>query len=322
MKLYYHSGDVPNFGDDLNSWLWPRLLPEVIADGDERQLLVAIGSMLTNALPQAAAKFVFGSGYGGHRAKPAIDESWYFYFVRGPRTARVLGLPEALAITDSAILVRAVNDALQPAPKRYPVSLMPHWEAAQFGAWREVAGRAGVHLIDPRNSVEQTLGELRATELLITEDMHGAVVADALRVPWIPVRPTGRAHRFTWVDWCESLTLEFEPYSLGASTVNEFVRLKGGSQLYPKNLVRQTTGRGEGGLDSFMIAAAARRLKELARKRPMLSAKSQCNMRTEQALTKLEQLRADFRRGHFDQLRRSVSVVRSRIPLGMPEAAE
>lgn len=27
MKLYYYRDDVFNFGDDLNAWLWPKLLP-------------------------------------------------------------------------------------------------------------------------------------------------------------------------------------------------------------------------------------------------------------------------------------------------------
>lgn len=315
MKLYSHAGEVPNFGDDLNNWLWPRLLPDLIADGDESQLLLGIGSILSDALPPEPAKVVFGAGPGGHRSKPAIDESWYFYFVRGPRTAQMLGLPAALAVTDPAILVRASEEAVAPVPKRYAVSFMPHWESAQFGAWQQVTERAGVHLIDPRSPVEQTLEDLKATELLITEALHGAVVADALRVPWIPVRPASRTHQFKWLDWCESLSLKYEPQSLGASTMNEFVRAP---QLYPRGFVRQVADRHRTGLDSLMIAAAAKRLKELAGKRPSLSTDAQCLMRTEQALTKLEQIHADFRLGHFDRLRTGTVAVHDRMPVAAP----
>ena len=32
MKLYYYKAPLGNFGDDLNPWLWPRLLPDIFDD--------------------------------------------------------------------------------------------------------------------------------------------------------------------------------------------------------------------------------------------------------------------------------------------------
>lgn len=294
MKLYYYAGYVPNFGDELNTWLWPQLLPEVIADGDAGELFLGIGSILSNRVPTAPKKHVLGSGFGGYRPKPEIDGNWNFYFVRGPRTAEVLGLDDTLAITDAAILLRTVDGVLDPVEKRYPVSFMPHWESAQFGAWKDVAEMAGVHFIDPRGSVEQVLDELKASELLITEAMHGAIVGDALRVPWIPVLPTSPAHRFKWLDWCASLSIDCRPETAGASTVREFVKLKNLERFYPGALVKAATGRHGGGLDHFMKRSAARRLREIARSRPSLSSDSLCARRTAQAQEKLEALRSDF----------------------------
>ncbi|HEV7719091.1 MAG TPA: polysaccharide pyruvyl transferase family protein [Arsenicitalea sp.] len=297
MKLYYYSGTAPNFGDDLNTWLWPQIMPEVIADGDAGELFLGIGSILSNKVPQAANKYVLGTGFGGYSPKPEVDDSWKFYFVRGPNTAAALGLDPALAITDAAILLRSVDAILEPAEKRFPVSFMPHWESAIYGAWKDVAEMAGVHLIDPRGTPEQVLEELKATELLVTEAMHGAIVGDALRVPWIPILPTSATHRFKWLDWCASLSIDYQPQTLGVSSVNEFVKLKGFDPFYPAELVKRVTGRYGGGADHFLKRNAAKRLRAIARMKPTLSSDSQCEMRTTQAVEKLEALRSDFRLG-------------------------
>jgi succinoglycan biosynthesis protein ExoV len=55
--------------------------------------------------------------------------------------------------------------------------------------------------------VETVLRELQETELLLTEAMHGAIVADALRVPWAPVRLYPRFTLFKWQDWTQSMDL-------------------------------------------------------------------------------------------------------------------
>jgi succinoglycan biosynthesis protein ExoV len=43
--------------------------------------------------------------------------------------------------------------------------------------------------------------------------MHGAIVADALGVPWIPVRTGGAGTlEFKWRDWCGSVGLSYRPH--------------------------------------------------------------------------------------------------------------
>jgi succinoglycan biosynthesis protein ExoV len=302
VELFYYKGDVPNFGDDLNAWLWPRLIPEILAEVTPRAMLVGIGSILWDDLPVQNLKCVMGSGYGGYTPVPVIDESWRFYFVRGPRTAEKLGLPPQSAITDGAILLRGVSDLSKPASVSSGFSFMPHWQSALFGAWKEVCSRAGVQLIDPRGTTENILAQIQGSKCLITEAMHGAIVADALRIPWIPVQPTGLQHRFKWFDWCDSLNIAYNPHYLGASTVNEQMRLRGVSHLYPGRTIRALTGRTGGGFDRVFIAKAAKRLRALTAIQPTLSADAICEQRTEQALAQVERLRADFARGLFSNV--------------------
>jgi len=41
--------------------------------------------------------------------------------------------------------------------------------------------------------------------------MHGAIVADALRVPWLPVCCNDDILAFKWQDWLSTLKLPYEP---------------------------------------------------------------------------------------------------------------
>jgi succinoglycan biosynthesis protein ExoV len=41
--------------------------------------------------------------------------------------------------------------------------------------------------------------------------MHGAIVADALRVPWVPIVTSPRILKLKWQDWCSSVNLPYQP---------------------------------------------------------------------------------------------------------------
>lgn len=221
-----------NFGDALNGWLWPKLIPRIY-EPDEEKMFIAIGSLLNAQWipPRPARKICFGSGYCGG-PKPAIDDNWQIYCVRGPLTAAAMGLESSLALTDPAILVAALSPATRP--KQYKISYMPHEFSGRNSQWIMKAdwaaalNRVGIHHLDPRAPVEITLKEIQDSELVITEAMHGAIVADALRVPWIPVRFYSHVKSFKWRDWCLTMQLPYEPSTIplldlrifGSITVN------------------------------------------------------------------------------------------------------
>jgi len=215
-----YRGKAPNFGDELNSYLLPRLLPDFF-DEVEDPLFLGIGSILNNLHPQHLRKIVFGSGYGGtgYAPKPQIDEKWTIYSVRGPRTAAALGLEPGKVAADPAVMMTLFRT---PAPqKRYKASFMPHFESLTFSDWRAVAEAAGLHFIDPRSPVEQVLAELEASEVVLAEAMHGAIVADALRVPWIALEPNDPAHNFKWLDWAEALDIKLRPQPMAPASLYE-----------------------------------------------------------------------------------------------------
>ena len=137
MKLTYFSGHVPNFGDELNKYMWDSLVSPGFFDEDESKLFLGVGSILWDDYPKKSKKIVMGSGYGGYTAKPDIhDGSWDVAFVRGPRTALELNLDPNLAITDSAILTHFMG--LPKYEKTHKISFMPHYESIPRGNWKSV----------------------------------------------------------------------------------------------------------------------------------------------------------------------------------------
>jgi succinoglycan biosynthesis protein ExoV len=197
--LYRWCGDERNFGDELNCLLWPRLLPDFF-DDDAAILFLGIGSVLDARHPEGAVKLVAGAGYGGYESSPALDARWVIHWVRGPRTARLLGLPSVYGLGDPAALL-----PIQRAHGGRNIGFVPHFESLGRGAWAEAALAAGITLIDPRDDPEAIIAAIGTCRLLLSEAMHGAIVADAMRVPWIALRPLVAVHRAKWHDWADTV---------------------------------------------------------------------------------------------------------------------
>lgn len=220
MKIFAFTGKESNFGDDLNHWMWPQILPGFF-DEDDSVRFIGIGSTLYDSHPAASRKVVFGAGYAGYSGLPTLDDSWDVRFVRGHNTAKILGLSENVAVGDAAILLRTLN--IPAREKRYDISYMPHFESAMVGSWEAVCHKAGVHLIDPRWPVERILNDVLSSRLLVSEAMHGVIVADALRVPWLAIEPLDPNHRAKWQDWASVLDLDIRFGKLGPSNAIEWV---------------------------------------------------------------------------------------------------
>lgn len=209
MKLYYFKAESGNFGDDLNLWLWPKLLPTNFFDDDASTIFVGIGTLLNHRIPAANKTVVFGAGHG-YGTKPILDSTWDIFCVRGPKTALELGLSPAYAITDPAILIyEFTRKAIFPISGR--VGLLMHCDSVAYGQWDQLAKEAGLYFIDPRWDVDRVIRELGSCERIITEAMHGAIFADAMRIPWTPIIAYPHISLFKWQDWTASLELKFEP---------------------------------------------------------------------------------------------------------------
>ncbi len=229
MILYRWQGRARNYGDELNTVLWPSLLPGFF-DNDPGISFLGIGSILDRRHRGSELKLVAGSGYGGYEAPPMLGHDWDIHWVRGPRTARLLGLPLALGLGDPAILLPCTGltyNGVGPPQLRTRVGFMPHFESAAGGAWDRAAAATGITLIDPRGDPLAITAAISRCSVLLSEALHGVIVADALRVPWIAIEPQAAIHRSKWLDWAESLKLSIDFHRVYPSSLLERARLSG-----------------------------------------------------------------------------------------------
>ncbi|MGE4351168.1 MAG: hypothetical protein AB7E52_03155 [Bdellovibrionales bacterium] len=225
MKLFRYTDVRGNFGDDLNFWLWDRLLPE-IWDEDGRLMFSGIGTIISDRMPFADKWVVLGSGTG-YLPPPQgfADNHWEILCVRGPLTAKALGLPPEKALTDGAIALSLLPEyAPVPPEQRQGIVFMPHHTAIRAGQWKEICELAGIEYLDPTADDRETLKRLRTARLVIADAMHAAIVADTLRVPWIPVVSTNQINSFKWLDWANSMKVPYRPILLPPSSLQEAFR--------------------------------------------------------------------------------------------------
>lgn len=293
MQIQFFRGENLNFGDELNTWLWPQLAPTLF-DNDASVLFIGIGSTIGTHYDPKAKKVVFGTGFVPtyHDAPDVHGGDWDIFFVRGPRTARALAIPEELAVGDSAILIRALPPLKPHTPTT--IGFMPHWQSLPRGEWQKVCELAGLTLIDPTQSVEQVLKSLLDCKLLITEAMHGAIVADALRVPWIPMLPVDSFHRDKWFDWAEALKIDLRPYRLWPSNTRELV-LATERRPHLNNAAKRLSHSPINRLvDSCLAHTAASRLLKVSRHSPCLSGDSAIEFATNRMLEHLDALKHKY----------------------------
>ncbi len=210
MKLVYFRGKQLNFGDDLNAFLWPRLLPGLF---DERgtEGFLGIGTLIGMATPGCTRLNVFSTG-AGYDAVDTWRTERQVWCVRGPITARLLGTDAAL--TDGAILAPDIMSPPAGDPTGRSIGVIPHWQSLHFPGWQAACDAAGFRLISPIDTPERVYAAIGAVSLVLTESLHGAIFADTMGIPWIPFVTTRNVSALKWVDWCLSVGVAFTPVPL------------------------------------------------------------------------------------------------------------
>jgi succinoglycan biosynthesis protein ExoV len=250
MKVFFCKVDGGNFGDDMNEWFWDELFSDYrdLAPGST---LFGIGSILwrENFL-QNDNVIVMGSGSGYGVIPNELPESARIGFVRGPRTARLLNLPPDMAITDPAVMVPTF-ERFKDVRKTGDVTFIPHVGTAKLPLnWEGIASRAGVTYLSPARDSHDVIRQLAGSSLVLAESLHGAIIADAFRVPWLPlaISPTFNDHK--WRDWADSLEMQisFQEFLLGLKRMRSLASrvrtVVGGRKPAEKSLDRANAGHG------------------------------------------------------------------------------
>jgi succinoglycan biosynthesis protein ExoV len=281
MDIMFWKSPKGNFGDDINEWIWDLLLPGHRGWADD-VTLIGVGSLMGFDLPEGR-KLVVGTGSGyGRLPELTPRDHWDIRCVRGPRTAEGLGLPRALGVGDPVSLL-ARRPEFAGIEKTSDILFVPHWQSATHPDfdWEAVSARAGLAYQSPCDDARAVVRRIASARLVLTESLHGAIVADAFRVPWIPVKTTMALFKeFKWADWADTLDLTLELHDIFAPIDKT------------RNFLRRSDGRGPGSsrrtararrpdgslsprarlAETLRAAVAVRMLRTIAhRRRPILS---------------------------------------------------
>lgn len=209
MDIHYFETAAGNFGDDLNLWLWDEILPgwRELLPG---HLLVGVGTLINGTLPRGQPKIVLGSGVGyGALPDAVLMSECRFVAVRGPRSAAALGLPPEKGIIDPAVMLADMAEFQGLTKSKRPI-FIPHHDSVHLGDWERLCHQAGVEYVSPMRDAREVIRKLATAPLVITESMHGAIIADAFGTPWHAALISPRILKSKWMDWADSLDVRFE----------------------------------------------------------------------------------------------------------------
>lgn len=250
MKLYYSVSSSGNFGDDMNEWFWDELLsgwrqiqPDVT--------LFGIGTILGRNILDAHGRVLVcgsGAGYGtaGRIDRDKVEVSW----VRGPRTAALIGVEPSLAITDPACMAAAMPQFSALPRGTGGAIFIPHRSTARLDLdWNRVGRHAGLRVVLPTGEAHAVIAEIASASLVVTESLHGAIFADAFRVPWVPVRISNQFNDFKWQDWAESVELSMRVEDALALPRKLWFRIREAKTLLRRAKTARPASSGAGGQD-------------------------------------------------------------------------
>lgn len=213
MRLIYFKSKHGNVGDDLNPVLWPKVFGPGFFSNDGKgsdRLFVGIGSIFDNRpeIMNPVPPVIFGSGLRSRKRAPDDPSRFDIRFVRGPLSARVLAKTGAPYISDPAILAPLYLQAT-PAEGSPRLGYVPYFMTPD-PLNRQIAEVIGARLISPTLSPQDFINEITSCDMILSEAMHGAILADAYRIPWAGCRLMsglleGRISLFKWADWMKSL---------------------------------------------------------------------------------------------------------------------
>ncbi len=202
LRLMQPIDSIGGFSNDFNQLLWPTLAPDLFAEAASDCFLGA-GTSLPVRTREPGTVHVF-SGGAASAASYSRPENHLLWCVRGPLTAHAFGGEPATAITDGIILAPQLARQ-RPAIGAYSIGVMPRYESLLHPGWPEASEQAGFELLSPVGPPLDIVDQVRSLELLLTESLHGAILADTFGVPWLPFATNADFNQFKWVDWAMSV---------------------------------------------------------------------------------------------------------------------
>lgn len=211
MEVIFHESS--NIGDFINQIIFDEILN---LPHHDNEVVLGIGTILGLKKPKANTIYhVFGSGIScdqidtyGKFDNSKIDQ-YVFHGVRGPITANSVSHHHPPFISgDFAYLLPSKIQPTQDL-KSEKVGFIPHKDSLKFyDHWGPLLAKCNLHFISPLLSPQKFVDEIHKCERVMCEAMHGAILCDAYRIPWLPVFTYHGISKSKWNDWLRSMKHE------------------------------------------------------------------------------------------------------------------
>ena len=214
---FFRAKDYSNFGDELNPYIFNHIFPELLNNNVFKDIdFYGIGSIIDSRISKNTKAVIFGTGVRDITI-PYNTINWDIRFLRGPISSNTLGFNGEKYIADAAYCMLCEKALISNTDKKtYKFSLMPHYRQMDKINWDIISDMTGIHIIDPRKGPKDVIQEIAKSEKILTIAMHGAIVADILRVPWLRIKmeAIGAEHPMLsdikWLDFLLALDLKDE----------------------------------------------------------------------------------------------------------------
>ena len=215
--IFFRAKDYTNFGDELNPYIFHHFFPDFFNQTHNDKInFYGIGTIIDSRINSEEKNIIFGTGIRDITI-PYDKKKWDVRFLRGPISSNVLGYNGEKFIADAAYCMLCDKTLLpQNKIKKYEYSFMPHYRQMDKINWNLIERITGIHIIDPRKSLSYVFEEIAQTKKLLTIAMHGAIVADLLRIPWLRIKMEAIGSEppvisdIKWLDFLLALNLKDE----------------------------------------------------------------------------------------------------------------
>ncbi len=213
LPFFWHIGR-PNFGDDINPSLFGKLLTQkvrLITHRDSPHFL-GMGSILERASPNS---IVLGSGFLT-RPQPGLIDAGNVVAVRGALSAAGLRHTSSVLLGDPMVLLPEITP-LRRDPKG-PIGLIPHISDVARARRMDLTG---IKIIDPADNPWEVVKQIAGCSRILSQSLHGLIVADALQVPniWLAPSPEMKGGAFKFEDYYSTINAPKRPLDFTAERV-------------------------------------------------------------------------------------------------------
>jgi pyruvyltransferase len=233
--FFWHIG-TPNFGDDINPSFFEKIsgVPVRLEVNQKNPHFLGMGSILERAIESSV---VLGSGFIAQPAAP-VNLPGRLIAVRGKLSrAAIQNCPEVL-LGDPMVLLSQIYIA--PHIKINRIGLVPH--VSQVNEFKRLAP-AGVVIIDPAAEPWSVIRSIAECSYIISQSLHGLIVADALEIPNLWIKPSEQmiGGDFKFLDYFSTIDSPKAPHTFSKELLENppLEYFKVGRYLYDKSAYHQ-----------------------------------------------------------------------------------